>query len=495
MKRKRLTTCGIGAATILCALLLFGGMGTAFATDAGAAPGGSSGASAGDSSAGDSGGGDIVLTGFSLQNGDGSEFTGKLTKDNHVRLILNLTDGRVEAGYIPNIRLDTASFTLPGQSSIVCSPKILTSSGKYKLTFNNLTYTGNGTTFSCKIFYTKKNANKKIVNTGLAIESVGMEINQAVTSSDDAATTTKGTGFVLKSASYGQESIYAGQDFTLSAAILATNGDGNVENVTVAVNPPKEISLLNGSSIQYIGTVAPGQTIPASFALKPIATIDEGSYDVSLDVKGVNAKSGEDVAAQMTITVPVLQPERFEIFNAQTPPNLTVGLDDGSGFAEFMLVNQGQGSVNNVSAEIKGDGLSSQEGKQYIGNIAGGEQKAVDFTLLADKAGQLNGQAVISYENARGEVKELTFDFTVDAAEGMSDQGGGMMPPDFGSGGSSYDPGASGGLPPWLIPAGIIAACAIAAVIIVRHIRKKRAAAAEDQLDDDFSDSEDEENR
>ncbi|MDR1797335.1 MAG: hypothetical protein LBR44_07860 [Clostridiales Family XIII bacterium] len=454
MKKTRIRMAGLAAGLLACAILMAGAAGSAPAPAATPASGASP-----------------EVTAYEINNpgGGGNDFSGRLTRDGKIDIILKVRDVGVKAGMVPHARVNTVSFTGLSQAQVEGAAP------DYTLIFRDLVYTGVGSSFSCDIFYDGAET---------AFTTYTLPVNQAVEyvepASDTAAeVVTKGTGFVLKSASYGQGEVYAGAAFTLSMTLLATNGANNVENVSVGITPPKELSLEQGSSIVYVGTVEPGRSIPVQATLKPAANIEEGSYTITVTVHGVDAKTGTEVGAEMSISVPVLQPERFEIFSAQIPSYLTAGLDDGSGYSEVTLVNQGRGSVGNVSVDVTGDGLSTLEGKQYVGNVAGGEQKLADFTLMAERAGQFDGEVVVTYENARGELKELRHEFSLEAGEGMDGNDGrgeegvyvdeGMMEEDSAMAGPL-------GLPRWawiLIGAG--AACAVAIPLLVRRRRRKQA--------------------
>ena len=57
----------------------------------------------------------------------------------------------------------------------------------------------------------------------------------------------------------------------------------------------------------------------------------------------------------MPVTVPIVQPERFEISRTDFPEYLSMGEE---GYASVSFVNKGKGIIYNVSAEITGDGIT-----------------------------------------------------------------------------------------------------------------------------------------
>ncbi|MDR3363727.1 MAG: hypothetical protein LBS91_02075 [Clostridiales Family XIII bacterium] len=426
---------------------------------------------------------DLQVTGYTVTRPDGSVNTGSILKGELVTVTVNILDNRVASGSAtPTAALNTASFSLRSASDIT-QPGTVSAGADglaYSIRFNSAVYTGIGASFAFTVSYP---------DARLAVAAKEILLNQAVPvpvpDAKAPETVVKGTGFVLKDARYGNDAIYAGKPFTLSAVVMATNGAAAVENVTITFVPPEALTLNEGSSIVYIGTMAPGASMPVNATFLPSANIQEGSYSIRVDVNGTNQNTGEPVSAQMTISVPVFQPERFEIFKAQLPTDLATGTEGSMGYGSVTLVNRGKVVVSNVSVEIIGDGLTADEGRQYVGNVAAGEQKSADFNLHADTPGTVDALVVVSYENVRGEQKTLEQAFTVNVAEAApQDAADPNMPPEDTGEGAGHTP------PLWLWIA-IAAAAAIAVAAIVAKRRKKRLAAAEAALDYTLADDED----
>ena len=422
--------------------------------------------------------GGIEIVSYTVLKGGppGKPFTGAIRRGDVINIELTVFDSRLtDAGVtLPTTAtasVNTASFRFSGTSPTAAISA--TTNGIYTLTFNRLTYTGDGSAFACNISYNPPDPL-------LPMQNVSLALNQCVPS--DGTDTTPGTvmtSFVLKDASFGGGTIYAGEQFLLSATILTTNGTSAVENVSVTFTPPEQITLAGGSSVVYIGTMAPNTSRAVSVSLMASANIPEGSYQVFIDASGFN--EGSTVGQQMSVSIPVLQPERFEIFDTQLPTDLTAGVDDGMGFSTVTLVNKGKGTVANVTIEVAGEGLRTDVGKQYLGNVAGGEQKVADFIMYADIPGVIEGYVVVNYENVRGEQMALERPFTVNVNEGWFEDPG-FIAPEF-----PVEEPAATGPPVWLWIIIIAAAAVVAAALLVRRRKKKKAAAeaALDDLDDD----------
>jgi len=409
---------------------------------------------------------------------------GPITKGNVITITVTLYDDRIPAlssfSLLATASLSTTSFTSPG--SVTAS---VPSNGVYTLTFSNLTYTGDASGgFQCNVAYSGSGPASPypmfsvIIPLGQLVQYVPPDPQPPAPGPDP-----RPTDFVLKDARFGAGIVYAGEIFVLSVTILATNGTYAVENVSVTFTPPEQLTFADGSSVVYLGTMGPNTSREVSVALLASANIQEGSYPVGISVTGVNQQTGQGAGGgQMTVSIPVLQPERFEIFNATLPTDLTAGVDDGMGFSTVTLVNKGRGTVGNVTVDIVGEGLRTDIGIQYLGNVAGGEQKTADFILYADFPGMVDGYVVVSYENVRGEQKTLERPFTVNVSEAWFEDPGfedpGFMPPE--------ETGTTGP-PMWVWIVIIAAAAVVAATLLVRRHKKKKAEAeaALDEIDDD----------
>ena len=417
----------------------------------------------------------ITLTNITLSTG-GSP----ITKGMQVTITLYLKDDRaavVDATAVATLNTSAFTGTSPVYSTTTVYPN-----GTYAFVFENLTYTGNAKDFNVSIAYPDASSPVEMLDLPVSINQLVPWV--APDEEKPTPETPVPTNFILRDANYGSETVYAGKPFHLSVVILATSGSSSVSNVSVSFTPPEEMTFVDGSSVVYIGSMSQGTTSTIGVNLMPNGNIPEGSYPISIDVKGFNSK-GEAVTATMSVTVPVLQPERFEIFNTMLPTFLTAGMDDGSGFGSITLVNKGQGAVSNVTVDVVGEGLSLGEGRQFIGNINGGAQNTADFLISASSPGRVSALVVVTYENIRGEQKSLEHAFDIEVAE--------FMPPDMDDPGIMFpiDEPASAGLPPWGWILIVVGAAAAATIFLVRW-RKKKKAAAEAALDDLADEDEDE---
>ena len=79
-----------------------------------------------------------------------------------------------------------------------------------------------------------------------------------------------------------------------------------------------------------------------------------------------------------TISVPVSQPDRFELGQLELSDSITLG-DSASVTLNF--VNKGRDALSNLEATLSGDNLGADTTVQYIGNLNAGSSNSVDFDM------------------------------------------------------------------------------------------------------------------
>ena len=426
-----------------------------------------------------------VVTGYTVTNAAGSELQ-RIEPEQKCRIIISVVDDRFPKdsnvdGIKVNIKVtSTASFASPSLGDI--STTTITTSGsvkdsglEYAIILNDITYRGGDNKLALDISYD-----------GYSVPLQLAHIEQAISQCYDtkAETEEKDSALVLTSASYGGGSVEAGRDFTLTVDVLAPAKYAGAENVKVIITPPEQFTASSGSTMVYVGDLAPGASRQVTFELNASAVAQSGSYAVAVSVSGT-ATGGAAPSDQMSVTIPVVQPERFEISRTDLPEYLSMGEE---GYASVSFVNKGKGTIYNVSAEITGEGITTTEGNQFIGNVASGTESSADFTIQTSQSGTISALLTVSYEDEKGNIKELTKDFTITVEEMyMGDMNGDM----------SFDPGSdpmpmpeeNAGMPVWgwiLIVLGVLGAGAAALIVIKKKKAKKKAAQLTEDDDEDI---------
>ena len=283
---------------------------------------------------------------------------------------------------------------------------------------------------------------------------------------------------MVKDFSFGGTSVEAGKEFTLDLTLFTTSGNTNLEDVMVGLNfgEAKNVSLASGSMNTYVGTLAPGATKHITYKIITDATIEPGAIGITVQL---TSKNGEPNSSP--ISIPVTQPDRFEITGIEAPETIMLGEE---GYLSVTFVNKGKSPVNNLSAEIQGTNLANPGQSQFLGNIAAGTENSVDFNVMASAEGTINGKVLLSYEDAKGEIVTLEKEFscTVQAMPemdpGMMDPG--MMDPTMGD-------GVESGMPWWgwlLIALGVAAVAAAVVLVVLKKKKAKKLAELEDDDED-----------
>ena len=282
---------------------------------------------------------------------------------------------------------------------------------------------------------------------------------------------------LVKDFSFGGNSVEAGKEFTLELTLFTTSGNANLQDVMVGLNfgELKGVSLASGSMNTYVGEMAPNTTKTISYKMITDATIEPGAISINVNL---TSKNGE--AATAPISIPVTQPERFDITNMEAPETIMMGEE---GYLSVTFVNKGKSAINNLSAEIQGENLANPGQSQFLGNIAAGTENSVDFSVMAAAEGTINGKVILSYEDAKGEVKTLEKEFscTVEPMMDMSidPMDSGMMDPTMTE--------TAPGMPIWgweLIVVGVVAVVVVVVVVVKKKQKAKKLAQLEDEDED-----------
>lgn len=329
---------------------------------------------------------------------------------------------------------------------------------EYHVSFNDITYLGGSNKLSFDVSYSGQQ--------GLELVNLSQNISQCV-----GATNVEGgkaSAIVVRSAGYGGGSVVAGQQFTLTADVFVTAGTTGAENVAVSLTLPEQVTVVSGSSQIFVGNMAAGESTSVNFLLNASATAAAGSANITINVNGNAASDGAALTTTMPITVPIVQPERFEISRTDFPEVINMGEET---YGSVSFVNKGKGTIYNVSAELRGEGFTTTEGNQFVGNVASGTESSADFTISPTQAGSINAQLVITYENEQAEEKTITKDITFTVEEMMFEDPG-MMP---GIDDMPTEPTQTGmPLWAWAVIVVLVAGVVVTVVVIVRKKIKKR---------------------
>ena len=206
------------------------------------------------------------------------------------------------------------------------------------------------------------------------------------------------------------------------------------------------------------------------------------AYELKLDFDYEGTKTRPATlakgASSASIPVTVLQKIRLKI---DTPTVDGEAMEGESVPVYFSLYNMGRSPIYNCMVTVEGDGLSLED-SIFQGTVAAGNSMRADLSVITATPGQIDGEIVISYEDALEEKMEERLPLSIYVNEGFNpDANGGMDDPGFidqPTIGGMDDPSSSG-TPVWIwIALGAVVAAAIVVAIIL--LKKKRAKMLED---------------
>ena len=339
----------------------------------------------------------------------------------------------------------------------------------YVLLFRDVIYNGGGNTLPIDLSY---------IDNALPMQQFSVTIGQCVDEDPNDPSKARAPSLIVRQSSYGNETITAGNPFTLSLTVYAASGTESLSDVVASLTLPEGVTMTGGSLSTYLGSMSPQSTRDVSFSLQASAGFTGGVADITVNLVGAGALSGNSVTGSTVISVPISQPDRFEVGQLQISDTIYVG---NSTSVTLNFVNKGKNPVSNLEATISGENLGADLTQQYIGNVNAGTENSVDFDLMPTQAGPMTGTITLTYEAEDGSLKTVTKDFSATVMDMPTYDDMGMMDP------SMQVEQPSAGFPVWGIVLILVAVIA-AVVIVVVVIRKKKKAAALASLEEDDED-------
>ena len=296
---------------------------------------------------------------------------------------------------------------------------------------------------------------------------------------DETKTASPVPNVIVTKFNYGGSSVAAGSDFNFSISFKNTSSKLNVENLVVTVDPGTVLTLNGSSNSFYFDKIKPGKSKSISVPMKAQKTLDVNAETVTVSFKYeyVDNKTRTQATAESKLTVPVYQPDRFEIDDPVLEDYISEGTDTT---ITLNYVNKSKTTISNVQATIEGD-LTSSLATQNVGNLEAGKSGSIVFSVTPAASGECNYTITIDYEDGNGDEKERVFTGTMNVEEAYIDDGGDYV--DDGSGDGTDD--QSSGIPWWVFVI-IAVVVIIAAIIVLKKVKKAKLAKKEQELWDSW---------
>ena len=330
----------------------------------------------------------------------------------------------------------------------------------YVLLFRDVIYNGGGNTLPINLSY---------LDTSKPMQQFSVTLGQCV---DKDQTTTP--NLLVRTSNYG-DAVTAGSPFTLSLGLYATDGNETLNDVIVSLTLPENISLNGGSLSNYVGIMAAKSMRDVTFSVLPAAGFTGTVADITVNMTAVGDITGKAVSSTTTISIPVSQPDRFEVGQLQLSADTMMVGDTGS--VTLSYVNKGKNPIGNLEARLTGTNLGS-ESYQYLGNLNAGTEGSVDFDITPDAAGNISGIITLNYEDASGNPRTISKAFTATAEEVNYED----AMPDYDP---SMDEPQQTGMPVWGWVLIVVCVGVVVAVVVVVIVRKRKKAKALAALDED----------
>ena len=297
---------------------------------------------------------------------------------------------------------------------------------------------------------------------------------------------------IIESYTYGEEgtSVTGGSTFTLSMTLKNTSSSSAIENIKMVVSSAADettggvFTPASSSNSFFIAKVGAGESFTESIDLTVKADAPPKSYgiDVEISYEAVIDGKRESLTATERITIPVSQPDRFEVEDAQISSTVYVG---DSAYCSVSYVNKGKSAIYNLSIAVEGTGFTTADANTYVGNVEAGNGDYFETSLNVTEPGTIDGKFIITYEDSAGTQTTLERPFTATVMEmdwGEPDPMEPMEPVDV-------EPA----MPLWgkiLIIVGCVVVAGGIVVVVLRIRRKKKKAVPvfDDEDDDDYGD-------
>lgn len=269
---------------------------------------------------------------------------------------------------------------------------------------------------------------------------------------------------ILSKYNYGGSSVAAGSSTNLSFSFTNTSKTIKIENVMVTVTGGQDLMLNGSTNTFYFESVAASGSKTVTVPMKAAQLISASAQGVQIAVtyEYVDQNARKSGNATLSLSVPLYQPDRFELSEPKTSYTGYVGEETS---LTIDYVNKGKSAISNVEATISGD-IDSPTPYQRVGTIDGGKNGTIAFAVTPQLEGENQVKIVITYEDSNGNTKERVFEASVEAmAYEPSDPG-------------MDDPGMIDPEPANTFPWKYVIIAAVAALIvllIVLRIRKKKA--------------------
>lgn len=250
-------------------------------------------------------------------------------------------------------------------------------------------------------------------------------VGESTPSNDNNGNTPQTTNFetpylLLQEFSFGgQSQIAAGSEFPLTFSCRNTSQQVDLENIIIKIAPGEGLQIVDSTNVFYLPIINKSDTFEKTVTVSVLPNAEAKTHPIDVSFSYEYVVNGTRQKGEMSqqISVPTLQPDRFEADPVEDLLESTVGEEI---YITGKYVNKSRGEIYNLSATLVGD--FNGAGKiNHIGNVAAGASGDVEFSIIPDTAGPLNGEIAYSYEDAAGNVRTVSVPFATTINEALQD--------------------------------------------------------------------------
>ncbi len=256
--------------------------------------------------------------------------------------------------------------------------------------------------------------------------------------------------------------VVGGKEFDLKLTLKNTAAKNAVKNIKITVTTENgEFLPVDGAGTAYIENINATEEETITLKMKAIKGLQEKSYKVRIKTE-YESSNGYEYKVEEEIFLPVTMEQRVAITEL-----LVQGADAKIGDSVEITAkvnNMGEGSLYNVIATVKGDGID--EMSSFIGNVESGKSGSVDIITLASEVTNEASQTYlyVTYEDIDGNKQEMEQEIALSISTPVYDD----LVMVKGEEKKSID----WTVVKWLV--GTIVVVAVVAFFVIRRVRRKR---------------------
>ena len=286
---------------------------------------------------------------------------------------------------------------------------------------------------------------------------------------------------IITNFTYDGDSVAAGAKFNL-AFTFQNKGRVAVSNMVVTVDGGESFVISGGTNTFYVDALWAGYSMTQTVPMQAVSSATSGAQPVTVSFayEYVDAGARSSHQSDIKISVPISQPDRFEINDPVLPDESAGGAYAGQETTITLeYVNKGKGDISNVEATMEGEGFDATQKTQYVGNVTSGATGSIGYAFTPQAPGEFNATLKVSYEDSDGQTKTKDFPISMTVADAPAADPGQIDDMNV----ESTQQGPAWWV--WLIAA-VVAVGAIAGIVIAVRRRKRRKVQSQD--DDDWDD-------